>query len=361
MKKIRFAVVGCGRIAKNHLGAIADSSRAVLAAVCDLVPERAEGYAQRFGVPAYLNYHEMLQQVEIDVVCLLTPSGAHYSHALDMIRQYRKHVVIEKPMVLAMSHMEDLFRTAREHDVRVFPVYQNRYNRAIQRVRRDLVEGRLGRLVLGAVRLRWCRPQPYYDRDPWRGTWAMDGGALTNQGIHYLDLLQYLAGDVETVYCRTATRLVDVEVEDTGVATLAFPGGALGVVEITTAARPRDYEASVSLLCEQGTAVLGGIACNQLLEYSLDPQALADSSEEFPDAYGYGHWPFFEDVVAELLDGRPHPLSPAEGARAIRLLNALYQSAEDGKAVEVATTSGSRRLGQPDPELERLYRADQVQ
>ncbi len=156
----------------------------------------------------------------------------------------------------------------------------------MQRVRCDLLAGKLGKLVLGTVRLRWCRPQRYYDRDPWRGTWAMDGGALTNQGIHYLDLLQYLMGDVESVYARISTQLVNVEVEDTAVAVLTFANGAQGVIEVTTAARPDDFEASISVLAEKGTAILTGIACNQLSTYTLDSGAVETNSEDFPDAYG---------------------------------------------------------------------------
>lgn len=183
----------------------------------------------------------------------------------------------------------------------------------------------------------------------------MDGGALTNQGIHYIDLLQYLMGDIETVDAVTATRLVEVEVEDTAVATVRFASGALGVIEVTTAARPHDFEASISVLAEKGTAVLTGIAANRLETYTLDPGAQVQDSEEFPDAYGFGHWPFFRDVVADLRSGRPHPISIDEGARAIRLLNAIYRSAEDRREVRLEEGAVSRRLGRPDPRLTSLY------
>ena len=352
---LRVAIVGCGRIAKNHVGPLREVSGLSLAAVCDLQQERAEAVGRTAGVPVYTNYHEMLAREGIDIVCILTPSGMHPAHAIDIMERYRAHVVIEKPMALAFDDLARIRDAASRAGVKVFPVYQNRYNKAVQRLRRDLASGALGKPVLGTVRVRWSRGPAYYARDPWRGTWAMDGGALTNQGIHYIDLLQYLMGDVEAVNAVTTTRLVDVEVEDTAVATVRFAGGALGVIEVTTAARPHDFEASISVLAENGTAVLAGIAANRLETYTIDPDARAASSEEFPDAYGFGHWPFFRDLVADLRGGSPHPISLDEGTRAIRLLNALYRSAEDGREVRLDEGAVSRRLGRADSRLTALY------
>ena len=352
---VRFALIGCGRIAKNHVQPLTELTGARLVAVCDLIEERARAIADRCGVPAYRNYHEMLSSEPVDVVNILTPSGMHPAHAIDVMRRYRAHVVVEKPLALALTDLEEMASVARQNSVRIFPIYQNRYNKAVERVRRDLLSGALGRTVLGTVRVRWCRGSAYYARDPWRGTWALDGGALTNQGIHYLDLLQYLLGDIESVSAAAATRLVDIEVEDTAVATVKFAGGALGVIEVTTAARPRDFEASISVLAENGTAVLGGIASNRLDTYTLDPSAEESCSEEFPDAYGFGHWAFFRDVIADLRGGVPHPISMAEGSRAILLLNALYRSAEDGREVRLDEGVASRRLGRPDPRLSARY------
>lgn len=353
--EVRFALIGCGRIAKNHVGPLTELQRARLVAVCDLVPERARAYSEKFDVAMYTNYHSMLQSEKIDVVSILTPSGMHSHHAVDIIRRYKKHVTIEKPMALGRQDLMDMKEAADECGVRIFPIYQNRYNKAVQKVRSDLISGLLGKPVLGTVRVRWCRPQRYYDRDPWRGTWAMDGGALTNQGIHYIDLLQYIVGDIKSVFARTATHLVNVEVEDTAVAVLTFENGASGVIEVTTAARPDDFEASISVLGEKGTAILTGIASNDLSTYTLNPSEREAHSEEFPDAYGFGHWAFFREVIEDLLDSRPHSISFEEGARPIRLLNAIYRSAEENREVQLAENLGSLNLGRPEPGLFALY------
>lgn len=355
MNTVRFAVIGCGRIAGNHLQALREIPRAELAAICDLNAERAKPYSARFRVPWYASYHAMLTREHVDAVCILTPSGMHPAHAMDVMRRYRKHVVIEKPMAMRLADLDALLKVADEAGVRIFPVYQNRYNRPVCAIREALLEGRLGRPVLGTVRLRWCRPQRYYDRDPWRGTWSHDGGALTNQGIHYLDLLLYLMGDVEEVYTIAATQLVKVQVEDTAVAALRFASGALGSVEVTTAARPDDFEASISVLAEQGAAIVAGLTANRLFTWTLDPAACEGLSEDVPNAYGNGHRPLLADVVAELLDGTPHPISFEEGARAVRLLNALYRSAEDGVPVRTKDQPASRRLGRQDPAIDGLY------
>jgi len=352
---VRFALVGCGRIAKNHVAPLTELDRARLVAVCDLLPERARPYAEKSGAKLYTNYHHMLRSEDIDVVGILTPSGMHSHHAMDIMTRYRKHVAIEKPMALALADLDKMKNVARQQGVKIFPIYQNRYNKAVRKIRSDVVSGALGKLIIGTVRLRWCRPQRYYDRDPWRGTWAMDGGALTNQGIHYIDLLQYLMGDVRSVYARTATHLVNVEVEDTAVAVLAFENGASGVIEVTTAARPADFEASISILGENGTAILTGIASNKLSTYSLNPAEADDHSEDFPDAYGFGHWPFYREIVQEMLNNSPHSISFEEGGRPIRLLNALYRSAEDHREVFLHGEPTSRRLGRPDKRLFSLY------
>lgn len=355
MNSLRFALIGCGRIAGNHIEAIGASDRASVVAVCDLSAERAKAYGERFGMPWYTNYHEMLSVERVDVVCILTPSGVHPTHAIDVLDRYGTHLVVEKPMALRLEDLDRMRDAAARAGKRIFPVYQNRYNKAVQKVRCEIEAGTLGRLVLGTVRVRWCRPQRYYDQNAWRATWALDGGCLTNQGIHYVDVLLRLMGDVDVVSAMKATQLVHIEVEDTMVATLQFASGALGIIEVTTAARPDDFEAEVSVLGENGVAVIAGWAANELAVWTPEPDARTTHSEKIPNAYGLGHKPFFRDVVADLLDGVSHPVSFHEGERAIRLLNAIYRSTEDGAPVRLVDRPASALLGRFDPTLYALY------
>lgn len=354
---LRFAMIGCGRVAGNHLNALQELPGAKIAAVCDIVPERARQYGEQFGVPWYEDYHEMLRKEQVDVVNVITPSGMHPSHVVDVIRQHRKHIVVEKPLAMKLSDL-DLMRTAAdEAKVKIFPVYQNRYNKAVQAVKAELTKGALGKIALASMRLHWCRPQRYYNLSPWRGTWSMDGGSYTNQGIHYLDLLLFLNGDVVKVSSEIATQLVTIEVEDTGVAVLRFANGSIGTIESTTTHRPDDKEASITLLGENGNCTLAGLAANQLASWSLDPSLCEKVGEKIPNAYGFGHKPFLADVIADLQGVRPHPVSFEEGTRAIRLLNALYRSAEDGVPVKLADRPASARFGRHDEKLFNLYLA----
>ena len=354
-KEIKFSIIGCGRIAKNHIGPINDIDGTKLVGLCDLRDERVSPLADQERVPKFTNYHQMLDEIDTDVVCVLTPSGMHPSHVIDIINKYKKHVIVEKPMALRLSDIDLMENAALLNNVKIFPVYQNRYNKAVKRVREDIINSAFGKLVLGTVRVRWCRPQEYYNRDKWRGTWAMDGGALTNQGIHYIDILQHLMGDIKSVNAKMATQLVGIEVEDTFVATVVFENNALGSIEGTTAARPDDFEASISILGENGTAILGGLACNKLDCYTFSTEIGEAHSVNIPDAYGFGHWDFYKDLIYDLQGFKSHPISFKEGSRAITLLNSLYASAEMNKEVYLKDKVSSKNLGKKDLKIESLY------
>ncbi|MFN7982288.1 MAG: Gfo/Idh/MocA family oxidoreductase [Vicinamibacterales bacterium] len=352
---IRFAVIGCGRVARMHLDAITEAEGAVLVAVCDLDQGRAVCYSDEYRVPWFCSYHEMLSRRQVDAVAIITPSGMHAAHAIDVLQRYRVHVVVEKPVVLRLGDVDALQRAAHLVGRRVYPVFQNRYNKAVRRVREQIRAGALGKLALGTLRLRWCRPSRYYQQSPWRGTWAMDGGCLTNQGIHYLDLLIQLMGDVDSVTAFTNTAFAQVEVEDTVAASVRFASGALGQIEVTTAARPDDLDAELSVLGEHGTAVIGGLSANRLSVWTPDPSSVSSYSEDIPTPYGFGHKPFYRDVVADLVDGTPHPIALPDAARAIQLLHAIYRAAETEAVTYLADTPVSEVLGEPDPLLESLY------
>lgn len=355
-KILNVAVVGCGRVARHHARAIRQISGLRLAACCDINEERLQSFAEEFQIPAYKNYYRMYDEMpEIDVVAIVTPSGMHFEHALHAV-EHKKHVVIEKPTVLRIEHGLLLEEAAKKSGVQIFPVFQYRFNKCIQRVRRAIADGELGDIFLATVRLRWCRPQSYYDRDAWRGTFGLDGGACTNQGIHHLDLLRYFAGEITEVNSNMRTFGVNVEVEDTITATLKFASGAVGVVEITTAARPDDYESSLSVIGNKGIAMISGASTGKLAMFSPNPAEEAANSEDFPDAYGYGHLTVFQSVVDTVNNGGRPAVEYDDAMKTIRLLHAMYYSDEQRNWVNVEEGNESARLGQPNESIAQLYR-----
>ncbi|HUU28947.1 MAG TPA: Gfo/Idh/MocA family oxidoreductase [archaeon] len=347
---LKFALIGCGRISRKHISALGEIKGAELAAVCDIIEERAKRAAQTLGVPFYTDYHQMLEREKVDVVNILTPSGLHGKHALDIVR-YGKHIVVEKPMALTLEQADKMIEACDRAGVKLFVVKQNRYNLAVQQLMKAIGQGRFGKMVLGTVRVRWCREQPYYDMDPWRGTWAMDGGVLTNQASHHIDLLEWCMGDVESVFAKTATRLVDIEVEDTGVAILRFTSGALGIIEATTATRPRDLEGSISILGERGSVEIAGFAVNEIRTWNFADENEQDKiiktefSQNPPDVYGFGHKLFLENVIQSIKSGTRGLVDGLEGRKSLELINAIYESVETGKEVWLKFCPRKCRLG----------------
>ena len=240
-KKIRFALVGCGTITKKHVAALKDLESAEIAAVCDADPKAAETLGAELGLPAYTNPADMAQKEIFDVFSILTPSGTHAKLMLSLAH-HQRHFVVEKPLALRIEEADLVIQACDEQGIKVFVVQQNRYNLPVRKLKEAIVQGRFGRMVMGTVRVRWCRDQLYYDTKPWRGTWAQDGGVFTNQASHHVDMLVWMMGDVESVMAMTETRLAHIEAEDTGVAIIRFTSGALGIIEATTATRPKDLE-----------------------------------------------------------------------------------------------------------------------
>ena len=359
---VNVGIVGCGRISGHHCRSVIAADACSLVAVADLEIERAEAYRDEFGVAAYADYRRMLDEhSEIDTVVVATPSGMHFEHAMELIVEYRKNVIVEKPAFMRPSQVVDIYRTAADHGVQVFAIFQNRHNLAVQRVRAGIASGKLGSVRAASVRVRWCRPQRYYDMAPWRGTFSMDGGCLTNQGIHHVDLLRNLGGEVARVCSVHRTLGAEIEVEDLATAVFEFESGALGTLEVTTAARPVDYEASVSLVCENGLAQIGGIAVNELQVYSPDPGACEVDTEDFSgNVYGKGHGTAYEEIVASLTGTTAYPITASDVEATIRLLNAFYVSAETGRWVDVERAGDSDRLGEIDDTLADLYRTPRV-
>ncbi|HEX2718191.1 MAG TPA: Gfo/Idh/MocA family oxidoreductase, partial [Gemmatimonadaceae bacterium] len=262
-RDVRIALVGCGRIAGNHFDAIAQIEGLTLVGVSDTVAERAQAAGEAQGVPWFTSYEKMLREVESDAVAICTPSGLHPQHGVLAARSGR-HVVSEKPMAISLGAADELVRACDDAGVHLFVVKQNRLNPPIQLLKRAVDKGRFGRIYLANTTVRWTRPQEYYDQAPWRGTWEFDGGAFMNQASHYVDLIQWLIGPVESVVAKTATLARRIEAEDTGIAALKFRSGALGTIEVTMLTYPKNLEGSITILGEKGSVKIGGTAVNKV-------------------------------------------------------------------------------------------------
>ena len=349
---LKFALVGCGRIAKRHseLLGLGQIPNATLSAVCDIDDAKAQKLASQFGVPAFTDMHRMMTDADVDVVVILTESGRHAEHTCALAK-YGKHIVVEKPMALSLDDADAMIRVCDLAGIKLFVVKQNRFNVPVVQLRKALEQGRFGKLVLGTVRVRWSRDQKYYDQDSWRGTWALDGGVLTNQASHHVDLLEWMMGDVESVYAMTTTALVNIESEDTAVVALRFRNGALGVIEATTAVRPKDLEGSVSVLGEGGSVEIGGFAVNQMKTWQFtqpspgDEDVITKYSVNPPNVYGFGHQAYYEHVVDCILNRKTQLVDGLQGRKSLELISAIYESVETGQEVHLRFNPRHCKLG----------------
>ncbi len=353
MNKINFAIVGCGRISKRHFEIINSLDNAELTAVCDTRFDRAEEAGKKFGCKYYSNYDDMLKaNQDVNVVNILTPSGLHAEMGIDIVLKYKKHLVVEKPMALKLDEADKLITVCNENNVKLFVVQQNRYNLPVKKLKETILSGKLGKIALATVRVRWCRDNSYYKSDDWRGTWRYDGGVLTNQASHHIDLLQWLMGPVESVIAKTITAFNDIEVEDTAAAIFKFKCGALGIVEATTCARPIDLEGSLSILGENGTVEIGGFAVNKMKTWifkddkqNTSEKILDEYAQNPPNVYGFGHYEYLKDVIDCIANNRRIPVDGIEGRKSLELINAIYESVETGREVFLQFKPSRCKLG----------------
>jgi predicted dehydrogenase len=352
-RKLKFAHVGCGRVSENHLQNLSGGHiPAELVAVADVDPAKAKEKGEKYNVPWFADYHEMMVKgPPTDAVSIATPTGYHARDVI-ALAQYGKHIVVEKPMALSVADCDQMIAAAKANGLRLFVVKQNRFNPAVVAARKAFDSGRFGKFVIGSVRVRWCRHQQYYDSDNWHGTWAMDGGVMSQQASHHLDLLQWFLGPIETVQCQSATRLLNIEVEDTSLAMIKFASGALGAYEATVAARPEGMEGSLSLLGEHGSVIIGGQAVNKMQYWKFekpepeDADIFTTASQDVPNVYGRGHGPYLADICNAILDNRPALVEASEGKKNIEILTAMYESAASGGApVKPGSATKFSKLG----------------
>jgi UDP-N-acetyl-2-amino-2-deoxyglucuronate dehydrogenase len=349
---IRIATIGCGRVAQ-HYRRILDSgvvSGWKMVGFSDVLGDRSQDFANHFDARAFTSHEEMLDRCRPDLVLVLTPSGQHYEQTR-MVLERGLSVLVEKPITMRPSEARELSALAREKGVMYGVAFQNRLNPAIRCLRRAIDGQRFGRIVTATIRLRWCRQQAYYE-DGWHGTWAQDGGVINQQAIHHVDALNWLLGPVESVCAATANRLNRLEAEDTIVAAVRFASSALGTIEATTAARPEDYEASLSVVGEKGLALIGGIALNKVETWRFvepsheDAEAQHRFSQEVPSGYGLSHGPLLQGIVDALAAGSTvAPIPADEAIRTTELVHALYRSSEVGGWVALSDNPESEYLG----------------
>jgi UDP-N-acetyl-2-amino-2-deoxyglucuronate dehydrogenase len=337
-RKIRFALVGCGRISANHFDALdKHADRAELVGVCDIDAAALARAEARTGAKGFASLDALLAGSDADVIVLATPSGLHSSQAVRCATAGR-HVVTEKPMATRWQDGKAMVTACDRAGVQLFVVKQNRRNATLQLVKRAVAADRFGRIFMVNVNVFWSRPQSYYDSAAWRGTWEFDGGAFMNQASHYVDLLDWLIGPVESVQAYTATLARHIQVEDTGVVSIRWRTGALGSMNVTMLTYPKNLEGSITIIGERGTVRIGGVAVNRIDHWEFadshpDDATVEAASYETTSVYGFGHPAYYENVIQSLRGEALPETDGREGLNSLELLIATYLSARDGRRV----------------------------
>lgn len=337
-RKIRMALVGCGRIAANHFGAMEQHAQDIeVVDVCDVDPVALEKAVARTGARGHTGLTKMLASTTADVVVLTSPSGLHPEQAVEIARSGR-HVMTEKPMATRWHDGLRMVKACDDAGVRMFVVKQNRRNATLLLLKQAVEQKRFGRIYMVNINVFWTRPQDYYDSAKWRGTWEFDGGAFMNQASHYVDLLDWLIGPIESMQAYTATLGRDIEVEDTGVLSVRWRSGALGSMNVTMLTFPRNLEGSITILGEKGTVRVGGVAVNEIQHWEFaeklpEDDQIASANYQTTSVYGFGHPLYYKNVI-EVLRGEAEPETDGrEGLKSLEVLVAAYLSARDGKRI----------------------------
>ena len=352
-RPVRFALLGCGRVTQHYIYLLTDKDPVAgcqIVGCCDLDSTKAAATGKAFGCDVFQDALQMINETKPDIVVILTPSGDHFEHA-KLVLEQGCSVLVEKPITLIPEQAYELTKMATDKGLSYSGIFQNRYNPAIQKTKDAMSKGRFGKIVTASIRLRWCRYQDYYE-DEWHGTWAQDGGVINQQAIHHVDALNLICGPVEAVTATMGNRANQLEAEDTLCAVLRFQNGAMGTIEATTAARPEDIEASLSIVGEKGMVQVGGLALNKIDEWRFIEELPEDShvkerySNEVPTGYGLSHSPLLRDVIESFnAKDRPMPIDGHEAVKAVEVVHAIYSSIEQGGWTLLADGPRSNRLG----------------
>jgi len=339
-QKIKIAIIGCGRISKNHFGSIEKHKHDLeLAAVCDTDPDILKKTSEQYNVPGYNDLNILLEKEDVDVISICTPSGIHPSQTITGAK-HKVHIITEKPMATRWKDGLAMVNACDEAGVRLFVIKQNRKNSTLQLLKRAIDEKRFGRINMVSLNVFWTRPQEYYDSAKWRGTWELDGGAFMNQASHYVDLLEWLIGPIADIQAMTGTLARDIEVEDTGVMNIRWRNGGMGSMCVTMLAYPKNFEGSMTILGEKGTVRVGGVAVNEIQHWKFEKpcdydKKIKDASYETTSVYGFGHPLYFKNVI-DVLRGKAEPDTDGrEGLKSLEVIIATYLSARDGKTISL--------------------------
>ena len=347
MSKIKYALIGCGRIAPNHIAAAVNNCENLeIVAVCDPIPENMEKVLSQIedtsSIARYTDYKVMLKEKQPELCAIATESGYHAPIAMDCI-EAGCNLIIEKPIALSLKDADAMIAAAEKKGTVLCACHQNRFNKSVQKIREAVENDRFGKILHGAAHIRWARNKNYYDQAPWRGTWAQDGGALMNQCIHNIDLLRWMMGNDVVEVCAYTDRLVHdyIEAEDLGIAVVKFANGSYGIIEGTTNIYPENLEETLYIFGSEGTVKAGGKSVNLIEEWKFadgkdDPEAVkAKYGDNPPNVYGFGHTPLYTDVLDAIKNKRAPYVDGHSGRRALEMVLAIYKSAAEGRPVKL--------------------------
>ena len=350
MRKIKLAIVGCGRIFDKHKTAIEKLNKQYeIDSVCDLKLNKIKKKNFLKKIKIYNSIDAFCKNSNAELAVVLTPSGFHYDHIIKL-SNYFKNIVVEKPMVMNSDQVNKITKISIKKKINLFIVKQNRYNPAIKKLKEAIDQKRFGKIFLATIRVRWSRNDKYFLQDKWRGTWKNDGGVLANQASHHVDLLQWLMGDFKSVFAKTLKITKKTKAPDTCLAILKFKNGALGSIEATTATRPNDLEGSISILGENGTVVIGGYAVSKIDTWQFTKTQKKDKdvlkySSNYKNVYGFGHIEFYKNVYNYLVNKRNNATTLKDGVKSIKIIDKIYSSAENSNEVYFDDNNFSKKLG----------------
>ena len=339
-RRIRVSIVGCGRISKNHFKSIEDHQNDIkLVSICEIEPQILANHESRYNIKGYLDLEDMLENENIDLVAICTPSGVHADQT-EICAKYGVNVMTEKPMATNWNDGLRMVKTCDISNIRLFVVKQNRNNPTLQLLKRAILERRFGKIYSVNINVFWTRPQEYYDQAEWRGTWEMDGGALMNQASHYVDLLTWLIGPIADVHAMTGVLARNIEVEDTAVLNIRWRSGALGSMNVTMLTYPKNMEGSVTILGEKGSVKVGGVAVNEIQHWKFSDKRDYDkdifqNNYQVNSVYGHGHALYYKNIIG-VLNGDENPeTNGEEGLKSLEVLIAAYLSSRSGSIISL--------------------------